>query len=210
MWQDHLCRVRFELLEGEGDERKRLRRAAEEFDAAYPLRTKWPPELRRRAEMLHSKLFAGRSPAIVDSLDENRLREISDDLWQFSEIAEPCPWDSAAAKVRGIEHLREARTALHGQQGDLRDRVRAATHSFRAAVLHVESWPEALRSAAEALTARLSRYGSDSRSDEPVRRMGNRTAGEISQEILRLCDDADRHQDECEEEQAETKRDHSC
>lgn len=192
-WQSQLCRVRFELLDGDGDDRERLKQAAREFHAAYSARAQWPDGLRRRAERLYARLFAGRTMSDLDRIAEDELRDLSDQLWQFSEVAEPCPWDAAAAEVRGIEHLWEARGLLHKQEGDLKERLRAATRSFRAAALHVESWPDALRSAAEALTARLSKYGSD-KPDETVRRMGNRTAGEISQELLRLCDDADRHQ----------------
>lgn len=192
-WQSQLCRVRFELLDGEGDERTRLEQAAKEFRSAYGARATWPPELRRRGERLFARLFVGNSLIALDRVDEEELRDVSDQLWQFCEVAEPCPWDAAAAGVRGIEHLWEARGLLHKQEGDLRERLRAATRSFRAAALHVESWPDALRSAAEAITARLSKYGSE-KPDESVRRMGNRTAREISQDLLRLCEDADRHQ----------------
>jgi hypothetical protein len=191
-WRDHLCRARFELLEGDGDERERLAHAADEFRLAFATQSDWPPVMRSRAEVLRSKLISKELTAADRLACEESLREISEQLWRFCEIAEPCPWDAAAAGVRGIEHLREARTALHGQSGGAKDRLLNATTSFRAALFHVEMWPDALRSAAEALTAKFARYGSD-RHDDAVRRMGDRTAGEISHEMLRLCEDADRH-----------------
>lgn len=191
-WRDHLCRARFELLEGDGDERERLARAADEFRRAFATQSDWPPTVRRRAEVLRSKLFSKESMTGERLACEVSLRETSEQLWRFCEIAEPCPWDAAAAGVRGIEHLREARAALHGQSGAAKDRLLTAATSFRAALFHVEMWPDALRSAAEALTAKFARYGC-SRHDDAVRRMGDRTAGEISNEMLRLCDDADRH-----------------
>jgi len=191
-WRDHLCRARFQLLEGEGDERERLAHAADEFQLAFATQTDWPPTLRRRAEVLRAKLFSNESTTADRLAHEQSLRETSEQLWRFCEIAEPCPWDAAAAGVRGIEHLREARAALHGETGGAKDRLLTAATSFRAALFHVEMWPDALRSAAEALTAKFARYGGD-RHDDAVRRMGDRTAGEISHEMLRLCDDADRH-----------------
>lgn len=203
-WTSHLCKARFELLEGDGDERERLVHAAEQFRAALAARANWPPAVRLRADALRSRLFAGGGVSeAITRMDESTLRETSDALWQFCEVAEPCPWDAEALGVRGIEHLREARTALHHHEGDLRERLRTAAQRFRAAVFHAESWPESLRATAEALTAKIFGHG---KAEEPVRRMGDKTAGEISQEILRLCDDAERH----DGGEGHSRRDHPC
>lgn len=186
----HLCSARRELLEGDGDERDRLRIAAREFARALVDYPNWPARSQAVADRLRAKLLAGGGPdAAVRRMDEETLREVSDELWRFCEIAEPCPWDRTAADVKGIEHLREARTALYGENGDLRDRLKAAAHRFWSASFHVETWPSGLRTKAEALTARLFRHG---KIDDAVGRMGNKTAGEISQDILRLCDEAER------------------
>jgi hypothetical protein len=196
-WRDHLCRARFQLLEGDGDERERLTHAAQEFQLACSQETDWPPAMRSRAEVLRRTLLSKEWSSAADCrVSEETLREASEQLWRFCEVAEPCAWDSAASGVRGIEHLREARAALHGPIGAQTDRLRAAASSFRAALFHVESWPDALRSAAEALTAKLARYGIGWQHEEAVRRMGDRTAGEISHQMLQLCDDADRHHGE--------------
>jgi hypothetical protein len=151
--------------------------------------------MRSQAEALHRKLLSQQWSSADGRVSEETLREASEQLWRFCEVAEPCAWDSAASGVRGIEHLREARAALHRETGAPKDRLRAAASSFRAALFHVETWPDALRSAAEALTAKLARYGFG-RHEEAVRRMGDRTAGEISHQMLQLCDDADRHHGE--------------
>ena len=142
-------------------------------------------------------MLDGRASAAdtVARMSDELLRQTSDELWGFCEIAEPCPWDDAGAKVRGIEHLREARAALRERGGDVRERLRIAASGLRAAVFHAESWPEALRIAAEALSSKIFRKD-DAKPGEAVGRMGPKTAAEICHEILQLCDDADRHHDE--------------
>jgi hypothetical protein len=92
--------------------------------------------------------------------------------------------------MKGAEHLRKASGVLRGGSGDPRDRLRTAAHHFWSAVFHIDSWPAELRPTAEALTGRIFRYGAI---DQAVDRMGDKTATEISQELLRLCDDAERH-----------------
>ncbi len=205
-WRDHLCRARFQLLEGDGDERERLTHAADEFEQACAAQTDWPPAMRSQAEALRGKLHLKPWSAGGCRVSEETLRDASEQLWRFCEVAEPCAWDSAASGVRGIEHLREARAALHRETGAPKDRLKAAASSFRAALFHVESWPDALRSAAEALTAKLARYGIG-RHEEAVRRMGDRTAGEISHQMLQLCDDADRHhREQASEEEPQVRK----
>lgn len=90
--------------------------------------------------------------------------------------------------MKGIEHLCRAAESVRAPGGDGRDRLRVAAHEFWAAVFHVESWPEPLRSRAERLTGRIFYYGNI---DEAVRRMGDRTAAEVSHEIARLADEAE-------------------
>jgi len=57
-------------------------------------------------------------------------------------------------------------------------------------VFHIDAWPIELRPAAQTLTARIFRYGAI---DQAVDRMEDATVAEISEELLRLCDDAERH-----------------
>lgn len=186
-----LCEARIELLEGEGDERERLLVAARCFLAAVERGRRWPPELRVDAEALKTRLLRRGTPeASVAEMNEETLRHVSDLLWRFCEVAEPCHWDAAGAQVRGIEHLREARAALHGAEGDVRDRLQAAVRGFRAAVLHAGAWPAGLREKAEAVTARLFREP-NGKPEDAVRRVGDKTAGEISLDILGICDDAE-------------------
>ena len=90
--------------------------------------------------------------------------------------------------MKGADRLHQARDVLHGGGGDPRNRLRVAAHHFWSAVFHADSWPAALRSHAEALTAKIFRYGTI---DQAVCRMGDKTAGEISRDLLRLCDEAD-------------------
>lgn len=188
-WSDHLCKARIELLEGHGDDRERLANAAREFAMALASRREWPLEMKATAGSLRAKLTAeGRLSESIAAMDEQSLREISDRLWRFCEIAEPCPWEGPAAEVRGIEHLREAREALYGEDGNVRDRLRTAAYRFWSAALHVESWPEHLRARAEALSVKIFRHG---KIDESVGRMGDKTAAEVSQEMLGICDDAE-------------------
>lgn len=91
--------------------------------------------------------------------------------------------------MKGAEHLRKACTALRGGSGDPRERLRTAAHHFWSAVFHIDSWPAELRPSPEALTARIFRYGAI---DQAVDRMEDATVAEISGELLRLCDDAER------------------
>ncbi len=178
-------------MEGDGDERQCLARAAVEFEAALGAAADWPPEMKGSTEALRSRLIPhGRPEPAIARMSDETLREVSNALWRFSEAAEPCPWDEFHAQVRGIEHLREARGVLYGESGDLRDRLRAAASGFRAAVLHAGSWPEALRARAESLSSRLF-HGGGTKPEEAVRRMGDKTAAEISIDLLGLCDDAD-------------------
>lgn len=198
---DRLCDARVELLEGDGDERERLLRAARDFLSAAEKSRGWPADVRRRAEpLLAAFLRHGGPEESVARMTEETLRQVSDELWRFSEVAEPCPSDAAGAKVRGIEHLREARAALDAD-GAVRDKVRAAARRLREAVRHAGPWPDGLRVRAEALSARIFRHGG--RDGGPagerqglagggeVRRMRDESAAEISTELLGLCDDAE-------------------
>ena len=106
-WSDHLCKARIELHEGPGDDRERLANAAREFARALAARREWPMDVKAMAGSLRAKLTAtGRVDETIAAMDEQALREVSDRLWRFCEIAEPCPWEGPAAEVRGIEHLR--------------------------------------------------------------------------------------------------------
>jgi len=188
-WSDHLCKARIELLEGHGDDRERLENAAREFARALAARNEWPMGMKAWAGSLRSRLTSSGSVGeTIAGMDEATLRDVSDGLWRFCEVAEPCPWEGPAAEVRGIEHLREAREALYGPQGTARDRLLAAAQQFWTAAFHVESWPETLRTRAESLSAKIFRHG---KIEESVSRMGDKTAAEVSQELLGLCDDAE-------------------
>lgn len=91
---EHLKNARTELLEGEGDDRVRLLYAARSFRAALDEYDHWPSTVQRRADTLQTRLGVngparGRGP-IAESLarmDDETLREVSDDLWRFCEFS---------------------------------------------------------------------------------------------------------------------------
>ncbi len=91
--------------------------------------------------------------------------------------------------MKGGENLHQARVVLHDDDADPRNRLRVAAHHFWSAVFHLDSWPASLKSRAEVLTAKIFRYGTI---DQAVCRMGDKTAAEISQDLIGLCDEAER------------------
>lgn len=187
--KNHLCNARIGLLEGDGDERERLAEAVRDFNAALAEYPSWPVGLQVRADVLRARLpSVPRSREAVALKDDGTIRELSNELWRFCEVAEPCPWDGPAAAVRGVEHLRVARQELADRGHGIRERLSAAARQFWLAVLQAESWPAGLRERAEALSARVCPSG---RVDQAVVRMGDRTAAEISREMLGLCDEAE-------------------
>lgn len=91
--REHLRNARTELLEGDGDDRMRLLYAARAFRAALGEYEEWPPHVRVKADELRTRLGVdrpamGRGP-IAETLacmDDESLREVSDDLWRFCEF----------------------------------------------------------------------------------------------------------------------------
>jgi hypothetical protein len=77
-WRDHLCRARFQLLEGDGDERERLTHAADEFEQACAAQTDWPPAMRSQAEALRGKLHLKPWSAGGCRVSEETLRDASE------------------------------------------------------------------------------------------------------------------------------------
>lgn len=91
--REHLRNARTELLEGDGDDRVRLLYAARAFRAALGEYEDWPPHVRAKADVLRSRLgvdrpVTGRGPIAetLAGMDDESLREVSDDLWRFCEF----------------------------------------------------------------------------------------------------------------------------
>jgi hypothetical protein len=91
---EHFRNARTELLEGEGDDRVRLLYAARAFRAALDEYEEWPAHVRAKADELRSRLgvdrpMTGRGPIAetLAQMDDESLRAVCDDLWQFCEFA---------------------------------------------------------------------------------------------------------------------------
>ncbi len=91
---EHLGNARTELLEGDGDERLRLLYAARSFRDALNDYRDWPTAVQVQADSLRMRLgverpLVGRGPIAeaVAAMSDERLREVSDELWRFCEFS---------------------------------------------------------------------------------------------------------------------------
>lgn len=192
-WRRNLGDVVTELLEGDADERQRLAKAVASYRVALTAYRGWPAGLRAASDALRAKLVVGgRFEATVAGLGEERLRDVSDELWRFCQTALAddggVPTNGKADDVDGIDKLRQAK-ALLASDGRHRGTLRAAAHLFWSAEFYCESWPAGLRTMAESLTAKIFRHGPI---DAAMLRMSDAAADEVKRDLLRLCEEAER------------------
>jgi hypothetical protein len=193
----HIHDAAAELLEGDGDERDRLQRAVACLEAGLRDYALWPTTLREKADAHRSQLTRrGCFESVVSRMRNEAVREVSNQLWQFCQLVLAFQADfemdrdkqAETSLVEGIDLLREARVLLDGDQLDRR-KLRIAAHRFWSAEFHCENWPWELRRMAEDLTAQIFRHGPI---DEAFRRMSDEAAQQIRQNLIKLCDDAER------------------
>lgn len=124
------------------------------------------------------------------------VTEVSNELWHFCQLVlafeAGCEMEADGkakeSALQGIELLREARALLDDDELNRR-KLRIAAHRFWSAEFHCEGWPFELRRMAENLTAQIFRHGPI---DEAFRRMSHEAAVQIRQDLIKLCDDAER------------------
>lgn len=191
-WASHLEQALIQLLEGVGDDRKRLTIAAASFRRALTSYLKWPSELRTDADLLRMKLTrSGCFEATIARLDDTALREVSDELWRFCQNAlldfDEVQLEGSADNLDGIELLREAKSLLAGDGCD-RDKIRAAARRFWSAEFFCDVWPHELRAMTQDITAQIFRHGPI---DDAIYKMSEAELIALKLELLHFCDKAE-------------------
>lgn len=92
--------------------------------------------------------------------------------------------------IDGIEHLAKARGILCDGPTGSREVLRKAAREFWSAYFYVQTWPHPLWIRADGLVEKILRHGVI---EQAVVAMSDASVLEISQELLSLCEDAERH-----------------